>query len=544
MRIRSFFFPKAASLTSVAAIVVGFASGVLAADDDLQPNLKHSDSLPRETTLAGGPVGKPEMPASNISGGNALPQSTAPESTKPAPTALSPSPAAPAKSLQTSDKPNGENLTPEQKGAKDEAIQATVEYYEEVPDTSKFPALPVVDALNTALIESPRAAAIRAQFGITESGYAMVTQVPNPFFLYDRGMVAEQENRIGPILTEELPWKIFFRYLSQKRLVDQTRFDLMTQLWQLRSDVRRAYTEVVVAQETLKTLNELYDLSAKLENVASKRFQAGDVPELDALKARLATSQANVDRVVGAQRVVRARQQLSIILGREVESPINIPPLPDYTGGNKVRFELKTDKTDVLPDFSKTVEPLPIFESMAEENRLELKSLQQQLKLNDVNLKGAYGNMIPNPSLAFGKSVQGNVPTGPKLTAVFFTLNAPLPTVNFNQGPIYQYKATGRQLKYQTAAQRNQIGTDVASAYENLLAQREKLRTYQEHVLAESFEVARLARRSYEVGQSDITATLAAQQANVQVRSAYLDAVQSYQLAFTDLEQACGTPLE
>jgi cobalt-zinc-cadmium efflux system outer membrane protein len=152
--------------------------------------------------------------------------------------------------------------------------------------------------------------------------------------------------------------------------------------------------------------------------------------------------------------------------------------------------------------------------------------------------------MIPNPSLAFGKSVQGNVPTGPKLTAVFFTLNAPLPTVNFNQGPIYQYKATGRQLKYQTAAQRNQIGTDVASAYQNLLAQREKLRTYQEHVLAESFEVARLARRSYEVGQSDITATLAAQQANVQVRSAYLDAVQSYQLAFTDLEQACGTPLE
>jgi cobalt-zinc-cadmium efflux system outer membrane protein len=544
MRIRSFFFPKAASLTSIAAIVVGFASGVLAADENLRPSENRSILLPRETTLAGGPVGKPEMPASNISGGNSLPQSTAPESTRPSSTALPPSSAAPAKSLQTSDKPNGENLTPEQKSAKDEAIQATVEYYDEVPDTSKFPPLPVVDALNTALIESPRAAAIRAQFGITEAGYAMVTQAPNPFFLYDRGMVAEQENRIGPILTEEPPWKIFFRYVSQKRLVDQTRLDLMTQLWQLRSDVRRAYTEVVVAQETLKTLNELYDLSAKLENVASKRFQAGDVPELDALKARLATSQANVDRVVGAQRVVRARQQLSIILGRGVESPINIPGLPDYTGGNKMRFELKADKTDVLPDFSKSVEPLSIFESMAEENRLELKSLAVQRKLNDVNLKGAYGNMIPNPSLAFGKSVQGNVPTGPKLTAVFFTLNAPLPTVNFNQGPVYQYKATGRQLKYQTAAQRNQIGTDVASAYQNLLAQREKLRTYQEHVLAESFEVARLARRSYEVGQSDITATLAAQQANVQVRSAYLDAVQSYQLAFTDLEQACGTPLE
>ena len=62
--------------------------------------------------------------------------------------------------------------------------------------------------------------------------------------------------------------------------------------------------------------------------------------------------------------------------------------------------------------------------------------------------------------------------------------------------------------------------------------------------LLTSAEVARLARRSYEVGQSDITATLAAQQANFQVRQAYLDAVSSYQGSFTDLEQAIGEPID
>jgi len=426
-----------------------------------------------------------------------------------------------------------------------QTASGTIEWDESVvPDVSDAPKQNVVDALNEALIESPRAAAIRAQFGITQAGYAQVTVVPNPVFFFDRGMVAEQENRIGPVLTEEPPWKLYFRWLSQKRLVDQTRFDLMTQLWQLRSDTRRAYTEIVVAQETLKTLNELYDLSSKLEFVASKRFQAGDVPELDVLKARLATEQAATDRIVGAQRVIRARQQLNVLLGKSIESPLNVPPLPDYTGGSGGKFNLQAQKSDVLPDPKESVPPLALFLSIAENNRLELKSLHQQIKVNDANLKGAYGNMIPNPSIAVGKSYAGNLPTGPKITAVFFTINVQSPTANFNQGNIAQFKATAKQLHYQIQAQRNQISADVSSAYQTMLGARAKLFTYQDHILADSYETARLARRSYEVGQSDITATLAAQQANVQIRSQYLDAVTTYQQSFTDLEQACGTPLQ
>jgi outer membrane protein, heavy metal efflux system len=421
----------------------------------------------------------------------------------------------------------------------------TIEYDESiVPDVSDAPPQNVVDSLNNALIESPKAAAIRAQFGITQAGYAGVTVVPNPVFFFDRGMVAEQEGRIGPVLTEEPPWKLYFRWLTQKRLVDQTRFDLMTQLWQLRSDVRRAYTEVVVAQETLKTLNELYDLSSKLEFVASKRFQAGDVPELDVLKARLATEQAATDRIVGAQRVIRARQQLNVLMGKPLERPINVPPLPDYTGGSGTRFNLQAQKSDVLPDPKDSVPPLAQFLSLAEDNRLELKSLRQQIKVNDANLKGAYGNIIPNPSIALGKSYGGNVPSGPKLTAVFFTINVQSPTANFNQGNIAQFKATAKQLHYQIQSEKNQISADVSSAYQTMLGARAKLFTYQDHILADSYETARLARRSYEVGQSDITATLAAQQANVQIRSQYLDAVTTYQQSFTDLEQACGTTLQ
>jgi outer membrane protein, heavy metal efflux system len=489
--------------------------------------------------LAGGPMARPEAtPMPNIR--TAAPATGQSQT----PSAVPLNGQIPASTSASDSNKNTEHLDYDGASTKGQKVSGTVEYEEEVPDQSQYPPVKVVDALNDALINSPRAAAIRAQFGITQAGYATVTEVPNPIFFFDRGIVAEQENRIGPILTEEPPWKLFFRFLVQKRVVDQTMFDLMTQLWQLRADTRRAYTEVVVAQETFRTLNELYELSAKLESVASKRFQAGDVPELDALKARLATSQANADRVVAAQRVIRARQQLNVIMGRSVESPIHVPALPDYTGGNAPKFALNRGESDVLPDFSKDVEPLPIFLSTAESNRLELKSLFQQIKVNKANLQAAYGNVIPNPTLALGKSYGGNLPAGPKITAVFFTFNVQTPMTNTNQGAVVQYKATLKQLRFQIAAQRNQNSSDVSSAYQNLLAARDKLRTYQEHVLADSFEVARLARRSYEVGQSNITATLQAQQANVQTRTAYLDAVSAYQSSFTDLEQACGIPLQ
>lgn len=425
------------------------------------------------------------------------------------------------------------------------SARGSIEFEETAPsDTSKSPPLYIVDSLNEALVNSPRAAAIRAQFGITQAGYANVTQVPNPVFFFDRGMMAEQENRMGPVLTCEPPWKLLFRFIIQKRTIDQSRFDLLSQLWQLRADVRRAYTEVVVAQETLKTLSELYELSFKLENTVSRRFQAGAVPELDVMRARLATSQAVADRIVGAQRVIKARQSLNIMLGRDAESPINVPELPDFTTPD--RAGAKTLQTDngLLPDFGKEMEPLTAYLSLAATNRLELKSLDQQMKVNSANLMSSYGNILPNPSLAFGKSTGGNVPTGPKITSVFFTLNAPAPVTNTNQGNIALYKATARQLKLQLLSQKNQVTSDVAAAYQKLLANRERLRTYQEHILSDSNQVARLARLSYEAGQSGITATLQAQLENVRVRRTYLDAVSNYQTAFVDLEQSCGTPLQ
>jgi outer membrane protein TolC len=198
----------------------------------------------------------------------------------------------------------------------------------------------------------------------------------------------------------------------------------------------------------------------------------------------------------------------------------------------------------LLPDFDIAMPPLKDLLERGMENRLELRINAQQVKLAQAQLYVATGNIIPDPTFMIGSSKANNPPSGPKLSGFWFTMTIDMPAFSYSQGDITRLKATIKQLHAQQAALNNQITAEISGAYSNLLIARNRIKAYQERLLNESEEIARLARRSYEVGQSDITATLAAQQSNIYTRVQYLEAVQGYQQAFTDLEQSIGEPLQ
>ncbi|MDZ4833076.1 MAG: TolC family protein [Candidatus Melainabacteria bacterium] len=436
-----------------------------------------------------------------------------------------------------------EDQVPEKPGTVPGTVSATITYEEKVREhPSGGSMLTIFEALDQALVKSPRAAALRALLPVTQSELARATEQPGPDWMYDNGVAAEQTRRTGAVFNFEPPWKLVFRLLAAKRLIEQNKQELLTQLWGLRAEVRLAYTEVVVAQETLETLNSLYDLAHQLMIVSSKRFQAGDVPELDMLKARLAESQYDVERRVGLRRVIRAKQQLNVIMGRKPETPLQIPRLPPFLTTADIAKAAGAHNI-LLPDFQQRIQVLESYLDLAIKHRYELRALERQIAVNKAQLRTSYGNIFPSPQFWMGSSQTGNPPTGPRLNSYYFGVNVPTNLTSFQQGDIAKYKAVERQLRYQNGSLRNVITSEVSSAYNNVLAARQKLRIYQEHVLADSYEVARLARRSYEVGQSDITSTIQAQQNNVQIRTQYLEAIQLYQQAFTELERACGTPL-
>lgn len=400
-------------------------------------------------------------------------------------------------------------------------------------------------AMSETLMQSPRAASLRLQLGIAKSNLIRATEMPNPNLFMDNGYRAEFTYRYGFSVPIEPPWKMVLRIIAAKKQIKLVDLEIAKALWALRGDIRRAYTEVLVGQERYETFKELADLYQVLQATADKRWRAGDVARVDVYRAELAYTQAAISLDQASTELTRAKQSLNVLLGRRHELEINIPRLESMS------FQLKAEKLSYLPDLETALPALDQLVSKAYDHRLEIKIVDQSIQSNQANLKLSYGNILPTPAIGVGSSVVNGPGLSPDATAMtknnfhgfFFQTFVDLPVFNFQQGDISKYRSTIAQLRAERMTQRNIVEQDVVQAYQALIVQRRKIQTYQDKALSRSAEIARLVQKSYQVGETDITSALQAQQANVQIRNDYLDAIKAYELAYTDLEQSIGTTL-
>ena len=389
-------------------------------------------------------------------------------------------------------------------------------------------------AFDETLINSPRAATLRAQLGISRAAYAQALTLPNPsfFFLND---TAQKARQLGASIPIESPWKLAFRLLLAKSQIKLTDIEIQRNLWQLRSSVRRAYLDVVMAKETCATLEELQILSATLVSISRRRFTASDVAAYDVERSSLANMQVEADYKQSLKRLEQTRQKLTVMMGRDYHKAVDVQRLP--------MIKLSVETNELLPDFTKEMPSLDQLVNDALKNRLDLRAVEQRIAVNKSSLQSAKANILPNSQFNIGNSYSGNPPDGPATRGYFIGVTQEIPLLNFQQGDIARFRAISIQLKRELEASKNIATEEVISAYQQLAAARERVGLFQSQIIPASEKVAKMARRGYEVGQNDITSTLAAQQANVQTKASYLEAVRNYQQALTDLELAIGHPL-
>ncbi|MBU6455444.1 MAG: TolC family protein [Cyanobacteria bacterium REEB67] len=395
----------------------------------------------------------------------------------------------------------------------------------------------LMPALDEAILKSPRASAIRSLLPIAKSGYLQATVMPNPSFIYLQNFKADQVKEVGASIPVEPPWKLAFRLLAAKRQITQTDLEIVQNLWTLRADVRRAYLDLIIAQEMSALETELAGIFRQFLDAAQEKYKSGAVPQIEVEKARLATQQAEIEVERQAQRVILARQHLNIIMGRSVDAPLAVPRLHTVIA--------QSEQSKLLPDFAHDVRPLSEFIAEAMEYRPQLKVIQQTIKTNGANLTTAFGNIAPNPVLTFGHLTANDIgPTNGITKGYWAGVNVDIPVFDVQQGNVARLRATIKQLKCELEAQKNIATDQVAASYRRLLIARQVTRAYQERVLATSKTVVQMTKESYQYGRSDITAALVAAQLNIQTQTQYLTAVSEYQQALTDLEQAVGKPLE
>ncbi|MDR3615932.1 MAG: TolC family protein [Candidatus Obscuribacterales bacterium] len=311
--------------------------------------------------------------------------------------------------------------------------------------------------------------------------------------------------------------------------------------------VRRAYAELAAAEAFEALVESQRQVGLRLLDIAKKRNAAGKAPMSEVLQANLNVLQFDTQRNQAQGRLQQDSALLTQIIG---EKPEHIEVIDVDDNGI---FKLSVQRTDIVPQATRETPRLDALINTAFRYRPDLKAAVQQVFANEKAVTLARTKKVPDLFIGIGgtySTFTRNQPAGLNAvgnwigTGIFMNVTAEAPLFYQYQGEVQQALGTVRQSQRQVELLRSQIATDTVTAYNEVNVARENIIEFQKNQLPTAAEVAKLARRSYEVGQSDLTSAIIAQQQYQQTLSSYFNAVVTYQTAWADLEKAVGAPLK
>lgn len=322
------------------------------------------------------------------------------------------------------------------------------------------------------------------------------------------------------------------------------------QLEALRFDVhnrvRRAYAQVAADVAYAELIESERAVGLKLLSIAKKRFAAGKAPQTEVLQAQLSVSQLDTQRNQAQIQLQQDSAALALIIG---ETPGHIEVIDVNDNG---LFKLSAEKTDIVPSPAAAPPAVEQLLATAYGSRPDWKACEQDCFVALQALTLARARRIPDLFVGAGyqwlqlaHNQAAETPLIPNSwgNGVYINVSAENPIFYQHQGEIQQAIATLRQSERQCDLLKCQLATSVVTAYNEVVVARANIFLFQKNLLPTAADVAKVARRGYEVGATDLATAIVAQQQYQQTLSNYFDAVVAYQTAWADLEKAVGTQL-
>jgi cobalt-zinc-cadmium efflux system outer membrane protein len=401
-----------------------------------------------------------------------------------------------------------------------------------------------------------------AALPVAQAGITIAKALPNPTYsiVYGFGpawqyIVAGNNQQFG--FTEEflVAGKRTKRTNVAKASYIQQIFQLEAVRFDVHNRVRRAYAELAAATAYAELIETQREIATKLLDVSSKRVEAGKAPGAEAIQARLNVMQFETLRNSAQGRLMQDSTALALLLG-EIPKKLEIIDVDE-----NVLFKIKAGKATLVPAPERGVPELRELLPSAWNERNDLKASIQKAYTLQKGVTLAKSQRVPDPFIGFnylftnykrfqtqyfdpdntGQNTPGNkVPYQP---GYLLTYAQEAPIFYQYQGQVAQAKANLEQQQTQVELSKNQIAGAIVNAYEALRIDRDNIAKFQNELLPDAEKMAQLARRSYELGKTDLATAVLAQQQYQQLRSSYFDSIVSYQNAWADLEKAVGLPL-
>jgi len=285
------------------------------------------------------------------------------------------------------------------------------------------------------------------------------------------------------------------------------------------AEAKKAYGEVLTAKRQKELAIDNLALAHDFLRKAKVRFEAGDVPRIEVLRAGIEVAEAERDTLQAGKQLLLAQAKLNLLMARDPHAPLVL-----------------TDKLAFLPvDFD-----IDSLRAIMMEKHPRARALSYAVAGGRSAVRLSALNFLPNIELGVSRQTvrgEGN------FWVAEIGFDVPLWFLFRQRGELQEAKASLAQARAEQVSVRNELILGLESAYHELHVAEKQVRIYRERLLGEAEEVYRIASRSYEEGEASYLEVLEAQRTLRTTRVGYVEALFEYHSALADLEQAVGYDL-
>ncbi|MEW6749388.1 MAG: TolC family protein [Candidatus Latescibacterota bacterium] len=390
--------------------------------------------------------------------------------------------------------------------------------------------LTVEAAVRLALERNPEVASARQEWQAARARAVQARALPDPEAeiewegLPEVGRFGDFEDRFAGV-RQSLGWPLewWHRRAAADRAAEAVRLAAlaMTEL-EVTARVKVAFASVLSSRQVLQYEEENLALARDFAERSRQRFGAGDVPELEVLRAEVEAGRAAVRLAAAQNELAAARAALNALMALDTGAPLEATGELGYAAR---AFDLED------------------LQHLAAERRPDLLGAQRQVAGQQALRSAARAAVVPDLNLGLFRQTARQPDGDEAAWRVSVGLAVPLWAGFRQRGELAEASAEVGRAQAQADAVRRQVRLEVETALLDLSTAEQQVRLFQEGIRHEAEEAHQAARRRYAGGKATYLELLEAQRTLAETRAEYARALLAYSVALTTLERAAGGPL-
>jgi cobalt-zinc-cadmium efflux system outer membrane protein len=296
----------------------------------------------------------------------------------------------------------------------------------------------------------------------------------------------------------------------------------------LEFQVKAAYVQVVLAQDTLDLAKEGQAANRQELDLFQRRYDRGAINEGDL--ARMKTQKLEADQAVDTanQAMRQARIGLAFLLG---------------VRGHVPDFEIDRDALKYrIPGTLQTSSPDTLLRS-AFDTRPDLRALGYQRESAEAQIRLSKRQVFPDIAISLNYTQTGSGGSAIQPPTLSVGLSAPIPLFYQQQGEIRKAEANYNTQSLTQAQTTSQVVSDVETAYAAFAGSKLLVERMEGTELQQAKVARDITKRQFEGGTATLMDFLDAQRTYIATNLEYLQDLTNYWTAVYQLEQAVGSDL-